>query len=82
MATSSSSTLPLASILCYGCLLVYQGVQQTTKYTSTPNLIHLPPYVAKAAFDRWDDEEETVVRRGRIKDEKEILKEIGEYLLE
>lgn len=63
--TATSSSIPLASLLCYGCLLIYQGVQQsskTKKITTTSNeesnseIEFLPSYVGDVAKLRWDRE--------------------------
>ena len=68
---SDSSTIPLASLLCYGCLLIYQDVQQNSKKVKGvangvgKEQVELPPFVGDA------------VRR-RMK----MREEIGEYLLD
>lgn len=66
-----SPTIPLASLLCYGCLLIYQDVQQNSKKVKGDTngggkeQVELPPFVGDA------------VRR-RMK----MREEIGEYLLD
>lgn len=85
-APLSPDTIPLASLLCYGCLLVYQGLQQSTKPGQTPLETEsvLPPYVREAATTAWSQREEGMeeIVTVRVKGEEEVRNEIAEFLID
>lgn len=55
-----STTIPLASLLCYGCLLVYQGIQQSSTSRGSVAAVQLPSYVQESARERWEDQGHSV----------------------
>lgn len=76
----------LAPLLCYGCLLVWQGAQQGKKGPSEPNVdrrVVLPAYVREAAERAWaarEHEEDEVVGEKTV-DGSGLRAEVEQYLL-
>lgn len=86
MPTSLTSEIPLASLLCYGCLLVYQDIQQSSKPGQEKIggiEVVLPPYVAEAAKRRWEEErDEEKVLGSRVRSQEEMRSIVQEFLLD
>ncbi|KAK4703805.1 cytoplasmic tRNA 2-thiolation protein 2, partial [Phenoliferia sp. Uapishka_3] len=74
--TTYDARIPLSSLLCYGCLLILDGLQQQdAARNGGVGEILLPAYVGDAARDRWALEKPTEVRARSEAETDAVVKE-------
>lgn len=79
---NSSDQIPLSTLLCYGCLLILEGVQLQDAWklgAGNAGPLLLPAYVGDAARERWSSEKLLGVR---VRSEEEMAAVVQDFLLD